>query len=464
MFEKVIRNHRTSQRMKPTNVRLTVEELEGRCLLSSGFAPLGGITSGPDGYIWFLEQDRLGRIDPHTGVIQEFAQGIRPDLSCSPSLVQNIIAEAPDGSIWFLSNNQVTRFNPSTNALATFNLSAGNTPLDSIIVGSDGVVWVLEERIQVEWADGIAREFGIARIDPAAGSVQDYGMGQIQGHAGGVISPWGIGFAPDGNIWIDTWMLPLQEMDPTTGVIQGPPPVGPSIVAELAPLPPQPAMLSPAPPPSPWWEDRVATSKVASDGSYWSFGVIGPGYWAINGYYPSTGMQKQFALADEGPIQLTPGPDGNIWYTYVTTLSGPGGAPVYSVGSLNPTTGTFESFSAATPSQAPPSTGATGTTLSTTAGFDLVGAVASFTPQTPIASPGQAYQVTINWGDGTTSSIVLTVTQNGTYDVIGEHTYQSAGTYNIQVTIGTFDPANPLGDNPITVFSTANVNPFSMSM
>jgi type IV secretory pathway VirB4 component len=48
--------------------------------------------------------------------------------------------------------------------------------------------------------------------------------------------------------------------------------------------------------------------------------------------------------------------------------------------------------------------------------------------------------------------------------VIAGHTYQAAGTYSIKVTIGNYNPANPLGDNVVTVFSTANVDPFNMNM
>jgi len=44
------------------------------------------------------------------------------------------------------------------------------------------------------------------------------------------------------------------------------------------------------------------------------------------------------------------------------------------------------------------------------------------------------------------------------------HTYQSAGTYSIKVTIGNYNPANPLGDDAVTVFSTANVDPFNFTM
>jgi hypothetical protein len=233
------------------------------------------------------------------------------------------------------------------------------------------------------------------------------------------------------------------------------------------------------PPPSfpPPWYTAWATEwyegippKIASDGSFWFFVPV-PTIAAldgIGGYNPSTGHQMPFLQLSGQPIQLTPGPDGNIWYTYIGGFR-TDGTPLDYVGILNPTTGSSETFSLATQSQAPPSsTGnpppATGTSLSSIVGFDIVSAVASFTPQVPIAGPGSAYQATVNWGDGTTTSIVLTVTASGTYDVVASHAYQSAGTYNIKVTIGNFDPANPLGDNPITVFSTANVDPFNMNM
>src|SRR5258708_40280297 len=102
MFETFRSSYRAGKKTKNGNVRLQLEELEGRCLLSSGFGPLGGITTGPDGKIWFLEQDRLGRIDPATGLVEEFAVGINTNMRFDPA--RSSIAEAPDGSIWFFSN------------------------------------------------------------------------------------------------------------------------------------------------------------------------------------------------------------------------------------------------------------------------------------------------------------------------------------------------------------------------
>src|SRR6516162_9669666 len=145
MFENFRPKHHAGKIRKKAGVRLGVEELEGRCLLSGGFGPLGGITTGPDAKIWFLEKDRLGRIDPTTGLIQEFAQGTNVSVDYAG---RSPIAEAPDGSIWFLSNHQLTRFTPSTNALKSFNLSSEIFPYDSIGIGADGMVWVLEEQPQ----------------------------------------------------------------------------------------------------------------------------------------------------------------------------------------------------------------------------------------------------------------------------------------------------------------------------
>jgi len=490
MFNTFRSSFRAAKKTKKSNVRLQLEELEGRCLLSSGFGALGGITTGPDGYVWFLEKDRLGRIDPHSGLIQEFAQGINTgNNSIWPGFS---IAEAPDRSIWFLSNDQVTRFIPSTNALNTFNLTLGSSPYDSLAIGPDGVVWVLEQQWQV---------YGIARIDPATGNVQNFAMGELQPGGASVMSvPIGITFGPDGKIWIGNLYYGPEVMDPATGVVQSwntvyepvinpsPAPLPTITPIALGPNAPssgnfrlsgglslpdiQPAWSGPPPySPPPWYmawstEWYLAPPKIASDGSFWFFVALpGAAVDGIAGYNPSTGngMGVQTSGA---PIQFTPGPDGNIWYTYFGGYNA-SGSPVCFVGSFNPATGAKESFSQASQIQAPPSsTGngrpATGTTLSSLVGFDIVSAVASFTPQVPITSSGSAYQATVDWGDGTTTSIILTITASGTYDVVGQHTYQAAGTLTIKVTIGNFDPTNPLGDNPITVFSTANIDPFIM--
>ena len=67
-----------------------------------------GIAKGPDGNLWFTENDRLGRISP-TGAIVEFG------IPTASSGVEDI-TRGPDGNIWFVESggNNVARFRPSS--------------------------------------------------------------------------------------------------------------------------------------------------------------------------------------------------------------------------------------------------------------------------------------------------------------------------------------------------------------
>ena len=61
---------------------------------------------GPDGKVWFLEMgaNKVGRIDPATGEIAEFAI---PSANSLPML----IAPGSDGALWFteLATNRIAR-------------------------------------------------------------------------------------------------------------------------------------------------------------------------------------------------------------------------------------------------------------------------------------------------------------------------------------------------------------------
>src|SRR5260370_13761892 len=93
MFETFRSGPRQGNRVQGKSIRLFLEELEGRCLLSGfvnsfgfpGLDPLG-ITPGPDGNLWFSEHKYIGRINPTNGVIEEF------QLPRSPSLTGCITA------------------------------------------------------------------------------------------------------------------------------------------------------------------------------------------------------------------------------------------------------------------------------------------------------------------------------------------------------------------------------------
>jgi streptogramin lyase len=445
-----------------------VEELEGLCLLSPGLRPEGQIAVGPDGNLWFPEFTRVGELNRSTGVIQEFAVPDGPSLNGG-------IAVAKNGIVWLTRSDRIDRLDPVTGGVQEFFLSSGESTVGDIAAAGDGTVWFNETK-------------GIAELDPTTGQIKApfapaganlrslYSVGAvIAGPDGSIwfssifddgttvsligsyvrIDPAGdtsafrlalpglFTIAPNGTLWFSDYYSPyvVGELDPTTGTVQ--------IIGNNNP---PPLSIGLAPP-------FVRTITAGADGTIWFLDFFG-----ISGVNPGTGALKQFSFP-QGTSQamgMAAGADGSIWFTEEDAI-----------GQFNPNTGTFQFFDTASntasqgtsnPTVSNNSISATGTNVSALAGINFTTAVASFTPQAPIATPGQAYQATVDWGDGTTSSIVLTVTASGTYDVVASHAYQTAGTYSIKVTIGNFDPANPLGDNPITIFSTANVDPFLMNM
>jgi len=113
-------------------------------------------------------------------------------------------------------------------------------------------------------------------------------------------------------------------------------------------------------------------------------------------------QETLYHLFGGDPIrQLTAGSDGRIWFI---------GTGKNGVSRFDPSSGALETFSEATntpsaSSSNPPAIA--GTSFNATAGIDFKGAVASFTPQTPITTPGVAYQATVNWGDGTPIQVVV---------------------------------------------------------
>jgi len=70
-----------------------------------------GITSGPDGNLWFTEPEvnKIGRITP-TGSVQEFALPTTCGGNCAPSEITG----GPDGNLWFTENegNHIGRITP----------------------------------------------------------------------------------------------------------------------------------------------------------------------------------------------------------------------------------------------------------------------------------------------------------------------------------------------------------------
>ena len=138
-----------------------------------------GITVGPDGALWFTEfnGNQIGRIDPSAKrpTITEFGP-----VTGSPDR----ITAGPDGNLWFTEpfpfDNRIGRITPA-GVVTEFPVPDRSEPRD-IVAGPDGNLWFTEfaaEQLSQITPDGV--------ITP------------VQRVRGG---PWGIGRGQDGAIWL----------------------------------------------------------------------------------------------------------------------------------------------------------------------------------------------------------------------------------------------------------------------
>jgi streptogramin lyase len=153
-----------------------------------------GITSGPDGNLWFTETvgDRIGRITP-VGSIQEFLLPTYcgyagPEDSCGP----NGITSGPDGNLWFTetSGEKIGRITPA-GSIQEFALptNCGDYCYPTgITSGPDGNLWFTESAGN-----------RIGRMTPA-GSIQEFSL-PTTCHSSLGCGPTGITSGPDGALW-----------------------------------------------------------------------------------------------------------------------------------------------------------------------------------------------------------------------------------------------------------------------
>ncbi len=137
-----------------------------------------GITTGPDGNLWFTEStgNAIGRITP-TGAVTEFPL---PNAGSGPSG----ITVGPDDNLWFteLLGNRIARIT-TTGAVSELALDQPNRGPDQLTVGSDSRIWFTERTGD-----------GIGRVDANFGGLTDVAL-----PAGS--APAGITTGCDGNIW-----------------------------------------------------------------------------------------------------------------------------------------------------------------------------------------------------------------------------------------------------------------------
>jgi streptogramin lyase len=229
---------------------------------------LWGITSGPDGNLWFTEEtnNAVGRITPGA-VITEFTAGF-------PTGNPRGIVTGPDGNLWVAQaggNGAIARVTKS-GVVDEFPVPTPGDPTD-VAVGPDNNIW---------YVDPTANVVGRVTRD---GSITEFTGGLNSG-----AEPTSIAKGPDGNLWFTEQAAGKVGRISTSGAI-----------TEFS------SGISGSSEPS----DIAA----GPDGNLWFTEGADPG--AIGRITP-TGDIMEFSSGltmNSRPLGIAAGPDGALWFT-----------------------------------------------------------------------------------------------------------------------------------------------------
>lgn len=148
---------------------------------SGDYINYGGLTLGPDGNVWYIEQAHIAKITT-TGTITEFAYP-----SGATSNPHGGVTSGPDGNVWFTeyANNIIGNINPTSKTIKEFSLSSQGLSCNptSIITGADGNLYFVCNGSYL----GQITTAGVAKVFFDAFGVSYFSQALQLG--------------PDGNIW-----------------------------------------------------------------------------------------------------------------------------------------------------------------------------------------------------------------------------------------------------------------------
>jgi streptogramin lyase len=155
------------------------------------------ISAGPDGNIWFSENSAIGRLNPTTGAVTVFSQGIPPFAEPED------ITTGPNNQLWFTMHNAVGEITLKGKIkVFTKGITPGSGP-DGIALGPDGNIWFTE-----------IEQNRVARVTPR-GVVTEFSTGITPKSY-----PYGITAGPDGNLWFTQLESDeVASISPTTGAV-----------------------------------------------------------------------------------------------------------------------------------------------------------------------------------------------------------------------------------------------------
>jgi len=245
------------------------------------------IAPGSDGDMWFTNggtndagENLIGRVTP-AGGIEEFPipSGYQSLLSYTEGFE---IASGPDGDMWFTDEREdqeghafigrithsgkITEFPIPTGMQP--NLPEKSIPI-SIALGADGNMWFTDQGTSKEGHNLVGR------ITPT-GVIKEFPIPTLAS------SPTGIALGSDGDMWfIEPGASKVGRIDPTGGITE---------------------FMTPSP---------GYGIISGSDGNIWLMGSNGKTIERVT----MTGEVTSIPLLGSvGPLDLTKGPDGNIWF------------------------------------------------------------------------------------------------------------------------------------------------------
>jgi streptogramin lyase len=391
-------------------------------LPTAGAQP-SGITCAYDGSIWFTETNanKLGRIGT-SGVLTEYAipspNAFTPAafLFTPPFGGATQITASPDGYVWFIepNNGKIGRISQSGGPIAEFTVPVYAFLPDAITTVA-GTVWFGGS----EASGGVVGQIS----STGAITIKSYLSGTVTSIAGG----------PDGNVWImfsgTGTYSPYWLADETTAESDYP------YNFTEYPFPQGSYSYWPIIPGAPV---TITSMTVGPDNNFW-FTDANDKIWSMT---TSGVLLEEFLLpTGSDPQQIVAGPDGTLWFTEGGTDK---------IGVMT-TAGNLTELALPTPASVP--IGITekqdGTLWFTEASGNRIGRIADaaikvltnqrFTATVAtfqdLTGTGAKDSASIQWGDGTNSSGHVVPEGNGQYEVLGTHTYNVPGTYNISVQI-----------------------------
>ncbi len=421
---------RSAKQGSPQKSVLKLEAFEERCLLSGGTLESSvpttasrptGITSGPDGALWFTEYfgNKIGRITTDGVITNEFPI----PTGGTPHGIATLC-----GDLWF-ADAMAPKIGRVTTA-GSFTEYPINSWSPYVTVGPDGNIWFTE-----------SEENKIGRLS-CSGALSEWTIPDAD------TWPSGIAAGPDGNLWFTENVGNRVRRIMTDGTFLPP--------TEIPTANAQPANITAGADGNMWFTEQ----------SHWgnAIGLLN----LDHNYNPVSITECEVPTPDSAPTGITLAPDGNVWFTEQA---------VNKIGRITPSCEITE-FSA--PTQSPATLGAlitvgpdkniwfteelankivkfyllsaTGLSLTGTAGQPLRGVIATFHDNEPGMVPAN-YSVQIAWGDGKTSAGRVRGGAQGNWFVTGGHVYSAPGQYEVTVTITDTHP----GGMTSTATSTANI-------